>query len=44
MICKRILDHSFRFMENLVVTDVRMGLGYIAVENSGGGLGLAYTI
>jgi uncharacterized protein len=43
MICKRILDHSFRFMENLVVTDVRMGLGYIAVENSSGGLGLAYT-
>jgi uncharacterized protein len=43
MICKRIIDHSFRFMENLVVTDVRMGLGYTAVENSAGGLGLAYT-
>jgi uncharacterized protein len=43
MIYRKLLKKSVELMDDIIVTDVRMGLGYTAVENSAGGLGLAYT-
>jgi uncharacterized protein len=43
MIYEKLLNKSAEFMKNLFITDIRIGLGYTLVENSAGGIGLAYT-
>lgn len=44
MICRKLLDISLQQMEGLKVEDLRVGLGYTAVRNSAGGIGLAYVL
>lgn len=44
MIEDKLLEVAIPRMKNLKVDDVRIGLGYTAVLNSAGGLGLAYTL
>jgi len=44
MICKKLLDVSSARMKGLKVEDLRVGLGYTAVRNSAGGVGLAYVL
>lgn len=43
MLDDRILKEAETGMKGLKVQDARIGLGYTAILNSGGGLGLAYT-
>lgn len=44
LICRKLLDISLQKMEGLKVEDLRVGLGYTAVRNSSGGVGLAYVL
>lgn len=44
MICNKLLNLALPRMEDLKVEDLRVGLGYIAVKNSAGGVGLAYVL
>lgn len=44
MIKQKLLNATLPLMEGLTVSDVRIGLGYTAVLNSSGGLGLACTL
>ena len=44
MICRKLLDISLQQMEGLKIEDLRIGLGYTAVKNSAGGVGLAYVL
>lgn len=44
MICKKLLNLSIPRMKDLKVEDLRIGLGYIALKNSAGGVGLSYVL
>jgi len=44
MICKKLLNLAAPRMKNLTVADLRIGLGYIALKNSAGGVGLSYVL
>ncbi len=44
MICKKLLEVSLQQMEGLKIEDLRVGLGYTAIRNSAGGVGLAYVL
>ncbi|MCD4785777.1 MAG: DUF364 domain-containing protein [Candidatus Eremiobacteraeota bacterium] len=44
MICKKLLNLAVPRMKNLKVEDLRIGLGYVALKNSAGGVGLSYVL
>ena len=44
MIYNKLLETAVPLMKGLTLKDVRVGIGYTVVENSAGGLGLAYTL
>ncbi len=44
MIYQKLMESASSLMNGLKVEDVRVGIGYTAVKNSAGGLGLAYTL
>ena len=44
MICCKLLELAEERMKGLKVEDLRVGLGYTAVKNSEGGIGLAYVL
>lgn len=44
MICKKLLDLALPLMEGLTIQELRVGLGYVVVKNSDGGVGTAYVL
>ncbi len=44
MVCQKLLKEALPRMDGLKIEDVRIGLGYTALKNSAGGVGLAYTL
>lgn len=44
MICKKLINLATSRMQDMKVKDMRVGLGYVAVMNSAGKVGLAYVL